>query len=70
MAQKHSITETPTGRSVAAFAHAVGYGRTSIYELPPELQPQSIKLGRRRIIVEQPADWLQRVGRPNGEAAR
>ena len=49
------------GRSVAEFAEAVGLGRASIYILPPEQAPESIKIGKRRIIIEQPRAWLERI---------
>lgn len=64
MQRDKSITETPTGRSIRAFARAVGLGRTTLYQLPAEQRPRSLRFGRRRVVVvEQPAEWLQRVGR-------
>lgn len=33
----------------------------TLYNLPTELRPISIKLGKRRIITESPADWLRRM---------
>jgi hypothetical protein len=36
-------------------------GRATYYKLPPKLQPHSVKVGKRRIIRESPADWLARM---------
>jgi hypothetical protein len=49
------------GSSVNQFCDAVGYCRATLYNLPSELRPFSVKIGRRRIIIEQPADYLARL---------
>lgn len=51
----------PAGRSVETFAKEVGMSRPGIYALPPDLMPEYVKVGRRRIITERPRDWLRRV---------
>src|SRR5258708_36774532 len=58
-----------TGYSVEAFCVAIGICRASYYNLPPKLQPKSVMLGRRRIIREQPAEYLARIAETQ-EAAR
>ena len=35
--------------------------RAFLYKLPPEQQPHSVKIGKRRVIRESPADWLARM---------
>ena len=60
--QTHSSDTQPrAGWSVADWCDCVDIGRASYYALPPELQPASIKLGKRRIITEQPGDFLKRI---------
>lgn len=50
------------GWSVERYADATGVSRAAIYALPPEQQPEYVKIGRRRVITEPPAAWLRRVG--------
>ena len=50
------------GWPVGDFADAAGVSRALIYTLPKEIWPRSVKIGKRRLITEQPADWLRRVG--------
>ncbi len=59
----------PAGRSVEDFARVAGSSRAAIYRLPPEMQPHSVKLGRRRIITEAPREWLQRIAQQQGATA-
>jgi|GEM_PF-5019727 len=56
----------PAGRSVADFAVAVGVSRAFIYSLPPEKRPISIHIEKRRIVTEQPRDWLKRMEEAQG----
>ena len=49
------------GWSVERFAEAAGVSRAMLYALPDDLQPDFVKVGRRRIIVEAPASWLARL---------
>lgn len=51
------------GWSVRDWCAATSISRSSLYGLPNRLQPLSVKFGRRRIVTEAPASWLQRVGR-------
>jgi predicted DNA-binding transcriptional regulator AlpA len=50
------------GWKFSAFCEAVGLSRSYIYMLPEDRRPHSVKLGKRRVIVEAPSDWLQRIG--------
>jgi hypothetical protein len=49
------------GYAVEQWATLAGISRAGAYKLPADLRPQSVKIGKRRIIIEQPADWLRRV---------
>jgi hypothetical protein len=53
--------EERAGFHLARWCEAVGISRGFYYTLPPELQPESVKLGKRRIITEKPRDYLKRV---------
>lgn len=50
------------GWKLARYCEATGMSRSYIYALPEQQQPYSVKLGKRRVIVEAPADWLRRIG--------
>jgi hypothetical protein len=49
------------GWSVERFAEAAGVSRAMLYALPDNLQPDFVKVGRRRIITEAPTSWLARL---------
>lgn len=49
------------GYSIPDWCAAVGISRASFYNLPSELQPKSVKLGRRHIVTEKPEAYLERV---------
>jgi hypothetical protein len=58
---KSTVSSTQAGRSMETFAHEVDLHRATLYALPEELQPESVKIGRRRIIIESPEAWLKRM---------
>lgn len=61
--QEQNVTSTEqAGYAIAEWCKLVSISRPKLYQLPPELQPSSVKLGRRRIIDEGPRDWLKRIG--------
>jgi hypothetical protein len=49
------------GWKVAEYAELVGFCRSKLYTLPPQLQPKAVRVGTRRIIIEPPADYLARI---------
>jgi hypothetical protein len=49
------------GYAPAAWCELASISRAKLYQLPAELQPQSVKLGRRRIITESPREYLKRI---------
>ncbi len=67
-----TIPQSPVERagwSVERYADATGVSRAAIYAMPPALQPEFVKVGRRRVIVEPPAAWLRRVGQSRSKEA-
>lgn len=62
------MTETRdrSGWDVRTWCGAVGISRALWYELEPAYLPVSTKIGKRRIIIEPPSDWLQRISQLGG----
>ena len=58
---KVSLAAERAGFRVRDWCALTSISRASYYALPAEKQPRSITFGRRRIIVESPAAWLERV---------
>lgn len=57
--QTHSTAHV--GWAIPDWCAAVSISRSALYTMSPEIAPRSISLGRRRIIVESPGDWLRRI---------
>lgn len=57
------VTESieQAGYAPAAWCQAASISRAKLYQLPPDMQPHSVKLGRRRIITESPRQFLDRI---------
>lgn len=49
------------GYSIPEWCRAVGISRASYYNLPPGQQPRTAHIGRRHIVIEAPADFLNRI---------
>lgn len=49
------------GFSLTEWCELTSISRSKLYTLPPDLRPKSIKFGRRKIVIEAPADYLQRI---------
>ncbi|MPZ47189.1 MAG: hypothetical protein GEV05_28280 [Betaproteobacteria bacterium] len=39
----------------------VGFGKSLYYELPEPLRPESILIGRKRVVIEPPPVYLRRL---------
>lgn len=52
----------PAGWRKRDWCQACGIGVSTHDDLSDQLKPASVRLGRRRIIIESPRDWLLRVG--------
>jgi hypothetical protein len=55
------------GFAIAAWCRAVGISRATYYNLPSALQPSSVKIGKRRIIREAPAQYLSRISQESAK---
>lgn len=56
----------PAGRSIESWTREVGLSRAGYYNMPPRFRPQAVKVGKRNIIIEAPADWLRRMAETGG----
>lgn len=59
-------SEVATGRSVRAFAQLCGFSVATLYKLDDKLQPRSTYLGRRRIVIESPREFMERISAAGG----
>jgi hypothetical protein len=57
------------GLGLNEFCTAVGYCRATYYNLPLDVRPRSVLIGRRRIIIEQPAEYLARLAGAQNDGA-
>ena len=49
------------GFAISDWCESTDISRALYYTLPPEQQPESVKVGRRRIIIESPDAYLRRI---------
>lgn len=68
--EKSPIMGEVAGLSVPEWSRLAGIGRASFYLLDPKLRPNSVKVGRRTIVIERPAAWLERVYAAGGVSLR
>lgn len=64
-----SKQEPRTAWKPSRFAKTIDRHPRWIYTLPPEAQPKSIWVGRSRMIVEQPLDYIRRLSQYMTKAA-
>jgi hypothetical protein len=57
------------GFHITDWCDAVGFSRATYYNLPVELQPQSVRIGGRRLVIESPREYLLRVANSQQAAA-
>ncbi len=62
------VSPAPAGRSIDQFVREAGICRASYYNLPTDCQPRSVKIGKRRIVIESPTGWLERMAERGGVA--
>ena len=59
-------TETRAGWPVRAWCASTNVSAATLYTLPLDKWPASVKIGKRRIIIEAPDAWLRRMGKMAG----
>jgi hypothetical protein len=64
-------TVTPSHRAgwtVRDWCASVGVSDALLYKLGPDRRPASVKIGRKRLIVEDPSAWLLRMAEASSSA--
>jgi len=61
MPEATTVTGDRAGWSIPSYCAACGFSRATFYNLTDEQRPRSLKLGKRHIIIEPPADYLARL---------
>ncbi len=49
------------GWSIPLYCIACGFSRATFYTLPDDRRPRSLKIGKRHIVIEPPAEFLARL---------
>ena len=60
MSKSSNVTER-AGWPPGTWCRDASISRALYYRLPPNQQPHSVKIGKRRVIRESPAAWLARM---------
>lgn len=58
------------GWSIPEFCAACNFSRGTFYNLTDELRPRQIKILKRTIVIEPPAQYLARLAAAQAERAR
>lgn len=58
------------GRPIPEWASLAGISRSTFYALPAQYRPRTVKIGKRLVIIEGPAEWLDRMARAGGVPCR
>jgi len=49
------------GWSIPSYCEACNFCRATFYNLPEDRRPRSLKIGKRHIVIEAPAEFLARL---------
>jgi hypothetical protein len=60
------IETNRAGWSVRAWCASAGPSPATYYVMPEAMRPASVKIGKRRIIIEAPDAWLRRMAKQEG----
>ena len=63
------VRSQKAGWQMGEYAELVGFGRSKLYTLPKELQPKSVRVGSRRVVIEPPRAFLRRYAALTSQAA-
>lgn len=65
-----TMSSTAAGRSPEEFSEQAGFSRAKLYTLPREYWPAHVRIGRRVVITEAPAAYLDRMAKLGGVPSR
>jgi len=54
---------TPAGLTIDEWCASVRICRASFYNIPKSHRPESVKLGSRVVVIEEPLVWLRRMSK-------
>jgi predicted DNA-binding transcriptional regulator AlpA len=61
----HPVSESTktdrAGWSIPSYCEACNFSRATFYNLPDDRRPRSLKIGKRHIVIEPPAEFLARL---------
>jgi len=60
----------PAGLSVEQWCAQAGFSRAKFYTLPADCKPSTVAIGRRVVVREKPAEWLERMAQRGGVPSR
>jgi hypothetical protein len=69
MSKSNVVPIPKAGYPIAAWCEATNISRATFYTLPLEIKPNTVKIGKRHIVIEAPGDFLRRVQSLNAKAA-
>ena len=70
--ERYQVAASSTERAgwaIKEYLPLIGIGETTFHGLPPEKQPKSIKIGHRRIIIEPPRAYVERLAQMQAAGA-
>ena len=59
--ESQTESQPRAGWSVRVWCASASLSTATYYALPEGIRPASVKVGKRRIVIEQPKDWLRRL---------
>lgn len=65
----HMSASQRAGWTVSDWCASAGISDAFLYKLDDARSPSSVKVGRRRLIIEAPADWLRRMAEASAVTA-
>jgi predicted DNA-binding transcriptional regulator AlpA len=61
MKKANTVQPNQAGFRIKEFSKACGFSRSAFYNLPDDQKPKLVKIGRATVIIETPAEFLQRL---------
>ena len=61
-----AIPAATAGSTIESWCPRVPIARSTFYQLPEDIRPKSLKIGRRVLILESPDAWLKRMSERGG----
>jgi hypothetical protein len=59
--RKVAVVNERAGWDIPSWCGACDISRAKFYTLSPQMRPRTLKLGKRHIVIESPAEYLGRL---------